>query len=61
MVPKGSISIDGISLTINEIKNEMFRVNIIPHTIRKTNLKFLKKKSIVNIEFDVLMKFLKNA
>ena len=61
LVPKGSISIDGISLTINEIKNEMFRVNIIPHTIRKTNLKFLKKKSIVNIEFDVLMKFLKNA
>ena len=50
---------NGISLTINNIKNNMFRVDIIPHTFYKTNLNKLKKNSTVNIEYDLLIKFLK--
>ena len=59
LVSKGSISINGVSLTINEIKNSSIRVDIIPHTFDKTNFKFLKKNMDVNLEYDLLMKFLK--
>ena len=59
LVSKGSIAINGVSLTINEIKNSSIRVDIIPHTFDKTNFKFLKKNMYVNLEYDLLMKFLK--
>lgn len=59
LITKGSVSVNGISLTINNIKNNMFRVDIIPHTFNKTNLNKLKKNSTVNIEYDLLIKFLK--
>jgi riboflavin synthase len=59
LVNKGSIAINGVSLTINEIKNSNIRVDIIPHTFDKTNFKFLKKNMVVNLEYDLLMKFLK--
>ena len=59
LVNKGSIAINGVSLTINEIKNSSIRVDIIPHTFDKTNFKFLKKNMDVNLEYDLLMKFLK--
>ncbi|MAD14107.1 MAG: riboflavin synthase [Pelagibacteraceae bacterium] len=59
LVSKGSIAINGVSLTINEIKNSSIRVDIIPHTFDKTNFKFLKKNMDVNLEYDLLMKFLK--
>ena len=59
LINKGSIAINGVSLTINEIKNSSIRVDIIPHTFDKTNFKFLKKSMVVNLEYDLLMKFLK--
>lgn len=59
LINKGSIAINGVSLTINEIKNSSIRVDIIPHTFDKTNFKFLKKNMDVNLEYDLLMKFLK--
>ena len=59
LVSKGSIAINGVSLTINEIKNSSIRVDIIPHTFDKTNFKFVKKNMVVNLEYDLLMKFLK--
>ena len=59
LINKGSIAINGVSLTINEIKKNKIRVDIIPHTFNKTNFKFLKKSMAVNLEYDLLMKFLK--
>ena len=60
LIKKGSITINGISLTINDIKKNMIRVDIIPHTFKKTNLKNIKINETVNIEYDLLMKFLKD-
>tara|TARA_B100001123_G_C14841367_1_gene840257 strand:+ start:52 stop:636 length:585 start_codon:yes stop_codon:yes gene_type:complete len=60
LVQKGSITINGVSLTISKILKNGFQVTIIPQTLKFTNLIYLKKKSIVNIEFDVLGKYIKN-
>ena len=60
IVEKGSISINGVSLTIAKILNFGFQISIIPHTLNCTNLKFLKVKDYVNIEFDILGKYIKN-
>ncbi|HOV22065.1 MAG TPA: riboflavin synthase [Candidatus Ratteibacteria bacterium] len=57
-VNKGSIGIDGISLTISEIKGNRVEVNIIPYTIENTNLKYKKTGDIVNIEIDILAKYI---
>ena len=59
LINKGSIAINGVSLTINEIKKNRIRIDIIPHTFDKTNFKLLKKNMIVNLEYDLLLKFLK--
>jgi riboflavin synthase len=56
VVPKGSIAIDGISLTIAQIQANLLRVNIIPHTLTVTTLGFKSTSSLVNIEFDMLAK-----
>ena len=60
VVKKGSIAIDGISLTIGEIHDDKIRVYIIPHTLHNTNLKLKKKGDVVNLEFDVLGKYALN-
>lgn len=57
IIHKGSIAIDGISLTINEITKDRIRLNIIPHTLKNTNLEFLKVGDKVNIEFDIIAKY----
>ena len=54
---KGSVAINGISLTIAEVFSNEFEVAIIPHTFENTNLKALKVGSFVNIEFDILAKY----
>ena len=54
---KGSITINGISLTIADINNNSVSVAIIPHTFNNTILKTLKSKDSVNIEFDILAKY----
>ena len=57
---KGSISINGISLTVAKVENKSFMISVIDHTFHKTNLKFLNKDDQVNIEFDYLARFIFN-
>jgi len=54
---KGSIAVDGISLTINRLKNNSFSVMIIPHTISVTSLGYKKTGDSVNVEVDILAKY----
>jgi riboflavin synthase len=61
LVPKGSITINGVSLTIAKILKYGFQIVMIPQTLRLTNLIYLKKKDLVNVEFDVLGKYIKNV
>lgn len=58
VIHKGSVAIDGISLTINEIIKDRIRLNIIPHTLKNTNLEFVKVGDKVNIEFDIIGKYI---
>ena len=58
IVEKASININGVSLTISKKKNKYFEINIIPHTLKLTNLKNLKAKDLVNIEFDIFGKYI---
>ena len=55
---KGSVSIDGVSLTVNEVNFNTFYVNIIPFTWSNTSFKFYVKDTIVNIEIDILARYL---
>ena len=57
---KGSITIEGISLTVNDVKNDYFNVNIIPFTWENTNLSNVKVNDFVNIEIDLLSRYLVN-
>lgn len=57
LVEKGSIAVDGISLTINKVEKGRFYVNIIPHTAEKTTLLTKKEADVVNIETDILGKY----
>lgn len=60
ITPKGSIAIDGISLTISEVKNDNFSVVIIPYTYENTNLSQKNPGDIVNIEVDMLARYVVN-
>ena len=60
LIEKASISINGISLTISKVTKKGFQIWIIPHTFKLTNLSKLKKGSLVNIEIDILSKYVKN-
>lgn len=55
---KGSVTIDGISLTVNELSGSLFRLTIVPHTAEKTTLLHLKAGSQVHLEVDVLARYL---
>ncbi|MDX1950078.1 MAG: riboflavin synthase [Rickettsiales bacterium] len=55
---KGSITINGTSLTINKIENDIFEINIIPHTLANTNFHFLNENDEVNIEVDTISRYL---
>ena len=57
---KGSVSINGVSLTVNSIKNDKFKVNIIPFTLKETNLGGLTRGSEINIEIDLIARYLEN-
>ncbi len=59
-VIKGSIALDGISLTVSDIKQNRLKISIIPYTMENTNLKFIKRGAEVNIEFDILGKYIEN-
>ena len=58
VVEKGSISINGISLTLFDIKKKSFKVAIIPYTFNHTNIQFINKTDQVNIEFDLIGKYI---
>ena len=55
---KASITINGVSLTISKVARDNFDLNIIPHTLRLTNLKNLKTNDIVNVELDIFGKYI---
>jgi len=57
---KGSVSINGVSLTVNSVKDDKFKVNIIPFTLKETNLGALVKGSEINIEIDLIARYLEN-
>ena len=58
LIEKGSISINGVSLTISNTKKSYFNINVIPHTLKLTNLKDLKKNDLVNVELDIFGKYI---
>ena len=58
LIDKGSISINGVSLTISNTKKNYFYINVIPHTLKLTNLKNLKKNDLVNVELDIFGKYI---
>ena len=58
VVEKGSITVNGVSLTCFDIRDNLFSVAIIPHTYSKTNFKFLSENDLVNIEYDILGKYI---
>ncbi|NPA66108.1 MAG: riboflavin synthase [Epsilonproteobacteria bacterium] len=60
IVPKGSITIDGVSLTVNEVFDESFRLTIIPHTMKETLFSTYKKGSRVNIETDMFARYIEH-
>ena len=60
LIEKASICVNGISLTISKITKKGFQIWIIPHTFKQTNLSKLHKGSFVNIEIDILSKYVKN-
>jgi len=60
LIEKASICINGISLTISKVTKKGFQVWVIPHTFKLTNLSSLKKGSLVNIEIDILSKYVRN-
>ena len=57
LVPKGSVAIDGISLTVNTVSDDGFAIAVIPHTLEKTTLRQRKVGELVNIEVDIFAKF----
>ena len=60
LIEKASICINGISLTISKISKKGFQIWVIPHTFKLTNLSKVKKGTLVNIEIDILSKYVKN-
>ena len=57
VAPKGSVAIDGVSLTVNEVDDEKFGVNIIPHTSAVTSFGKLRAGDVVNMEIDPLARY----
>ncbi len=55
--PKGSVAVDGISLTVNRVEAGRLSVNIIPYTYENTNLRFRKAGDLVNVEIDVIARY----
>ena len=58
LIEKASITINGVSLTISKINKNFFEINVIPHTLKLTNLKNLKINDFVNIELDIFSKYI---
>ena len=60
LIEKSSICVNGISLTISKVSKKGFQIWVIPHTYYETNMSTLKKNDLVNIEIDILSKYVRN-
>ena len=60
LIEKASICINGVSLTISKLTKKGFQIWVIPHTFKLTNLSTIKKNNLVNIEIDILSKYVRN-
>jgi len=60
LIEKASICVNGISLTVSKVTKKGFQIWVIPHTFKLTNLARLKKNNLVNIEIDILSKYVRN-
>ena len=60
LIEKASICVNGISLTISKVSKKGFQIWVIPHTFIETNLSTIRKNSLVNIEIDILSKYVRN-
>lgn len=60
IIPKGSVTIDGVSLTVNEVLDDSFRLTIIPHTVNNTLFKNYKVGTKVNLETDMFARYIYN-
>ena len=58
LMEKASISINGVSLTISKVTKNSFEINVIPHTLKLTNLHKLKNGNLVNVELDIFSKYI---
>ena len=58
LIEKASIAINGVSLTLSKVDKGYFEINVIPHTLKLTNLRNLKIKDIVNVELDIFGKYI---
>ena len=58
LVEKASITINGVSLTISKTRYNVFEINVIPHTLKLTNLNKLKINDLVNVELDIFSKYI---
>ena len=58
VVQKGSITLNGVSLTVSKAENLYFEVSLIPHTLQNTTFQFLKEGDFLNIEYDILAKYI---
>lgn len=58
IVEKGSITLNGVSLTVSYVENSLFEVSLIPHTLQNTTFQFLKEGDFLNIEYDILAKYI---
>src|SRR5690606_32991111 len=60
-IPKGSVAVDGVSLTIATLGEDQFEVQLIPHTLASTTLRHLRPGATVNLECDVIGKYVNRA
>ena len=60
IIPKGSVTVDGVSLTVNEVMDDSFRLTIIPHTVQNTLFKNYKTGTKVNLETDMFARYIYN-
>ena len=58
LIEKASIAINGVSLTISKVSKSFFEINVIPHTLKLTNLNKLKVSDVVNVELDIFGKYI---
>jgi riboflavin synthase len=58
---KGSVALDGVSLTVNEVVGRRFGINVIPHTLTQTTLGIKKPGDVLNLEVDILARYVARA